>query len=573
MSLPLKTGIPSLVLVLLLALSNVRIVSAQPSVQTLPATSITDTSAQLNGNLNTNGQDTDWAFKVLDSSGNEIQTVCSSAWNAGSVGQSSVNCPVNSLQPSTTYGFALIAIWHGGNGGWQYGNIVSFTTLASGLGASGPGSETDAATGLTDTSAVLNGVVTTNGQDTFWMFTVRDANGAFVQNCPSGNLQFVPANVGTQPVSCQANQLQSMTAYYFVLQSCWQPAGTCVYGSTLSFTTLAAIYTNILTIAKSSTTSQPTGPAFDFTMTVTPVSVSVAQGGTAYYVVQVQYSDPSYSGTVINLQLMGLGPGMNWQVTQAGDLMITTTPTTPTGSYAVSMTGSANGVTHQTGMTLIVTSAAAATTAVTTTTKVSTTSSSVPFDFSVTVSPSTQSIEIGGKTSYIVSVLPLSGSPVLVSLTVMGCPSDIGSSFTVPSGSPPYTSTLNLDLSSSSDNAGAYTLTVVGTAGGNVKTATATLVIQPKATQTTTSQTTTTAGSSWLDVLQQNSLIIAAALIALAVVLGVFALRGRRQHRVPQPTGSTGIFCSECGTGNPASNEFCRNCGSKLKSSQTSEAS
>jgi hypothetical protein len=116
--------------------------------------------------------------------------------------------------------------------------------------------------------------------------------------------------------------------------------------------------------------------------------------------------------------------------------------------------GSANGVTHQTGMTLIVNSAPAATTAVTTTTAMttalpSTTTSSVPFDYSVSVSPSTQSVEVGGSTSYLVSVLPLAGSPVPVSLTLMGVPGDARSSFTVPSGNPPYISTLNVDLSTS----------------------------------------------------------------------------------------------------------------------------
>ena len=232
---------------MLILFSTIRISRAQPTVQTLQATDITTTSATLNGNLNTNGQDSDWSFKVFDHSGNEIQTVCPDAWNAGSAGQSPVSCPVTGLQPSTTYGFALIAIWHGGSGGYQYGTIVSFTTLAS-----GPGAETDAATSVTDTSAVLNGVVTTNGQDTFWMFTVRDANGAFVQNCPSGNLQFVTANVGTQSVTCQVSQLQPSTTYSFVLQACWQPSGTCTYGSSLSFTTLGGymintIFTNILT--------------------------------------------------------------------------------------------------------------------------------------------------------------------------------------------------------------------------------------------------------------------------------------------------------------------------------------
>jgi ribosomal protein L40E len=317
-----------------------------------------------------------------------------------------------------------------------------------------------------------------------------------------------------------------------------------------------------------------TSPAFDFTLTVSPGSVSVMQGGTAHYAVQVQYSDPSYSGTAINLQLTGLGPGMNWQVRQTGDLMITTTPASPTGTYTISLTGSANGVTHQTGATLIVTSQQPTTT-------VTTTTSGTPFDYSVVVSPSTQSVEIGGTTSYLVSVYPLTGSPVSVSLTLMGLPIDIQRSFTVQSGNPPYTSTLNLDLSTSSANAGAYTLTVVATAAGSAKTATAILMIKEKAVQTTVVQTTTGGLSSTTTIPPPGvggdlTWIIVGILAVLIVIFAALALRRRQPAYQPtppaQPTPPTAaeepkpssLYCAHCGTENPSTNEFCGKCGQKL---------
>ena len=312
-----------------------------------------------------------------------------------------------------------------------------------------------------------------------------------------------------------------------------------------------------------------TGPAtapFDFALSVSPSSQSVNQGDTAHFAVGVTYSDPSYAGTMINIQLTGLGPGMNYDLSQSGDLTVTTSQTTPTGSYSIVLTGSANGVTHTTGTMLIVTSGTTTTTSVATTTSVlPATSSSVPFDYSVTVSPSTQSVEIGGNVSFVVSVVPLGGSPVPVSLILMGAPGDVRSSFTPQSGNPPYTSTLNLDLSASSANAGSYTLTVVANAAGNTKSATATLIIKEKAQTQTTTAPTTTSGSGWMDMVQQNSAIIIAALVAVVVVLGIVAMRGRGRHAVTQQVGAARAFCGKCGAENPASSEFCTNCGNKLK--------
>ena len=275
----------ALMLVLLIAFTASTIVKAQPTVQTLPAdgptTDIYGTFYGINGKINMNGQDTEYTFMLFDSSGGLIGYYPEpyATLTSSSVACSSGTCDVGvalwiyrnqpglqtDLQPSTTYSFQLIARWTGGD--WQYGAMLSFTTLAS---------------------------------------------------------QY-------------------------------------------------PIMTNILTVLASSTTSQSLGPGFDFALSVSPSTVSVSQGGTAHYAVYVMYSNPSYAGTLINIQLTGVGPGMNYDLSQSGDLTITTSQTTPPGSYSIVLTGSANGVTHQTGATLIVTSEQPTTTVVTAT---STTSSS-----------------------------------------------------------------------------------------------------------------------------------------------------------------------------------------------------
>ncbi|MFQ5891477.1 MAG: hypothetical protein ACE5HW_01625, partial [Candidatus Methanofastidiosia archaeon] len=56
-------------------------------------------------------------------------------------------------------------------------------------------------------------------------------------------------------------------------------------------------------------------PGFDFNLEVSPPVLEVGKGDTAHYEIHVAYSDPSFSGTLINIQVMGLGPGMGWHST------------------------------------------------------------------------------------------------------------------------------------------------------------------------------------------------------------------------------------------------------------------
>ena len=98
----------------------------------------------------------------------------------------------------------------------------------------------------------------------------------------------------------------------------------------------------------------PTAPGFDFGIELSPPHMEVERGDEAHYQIHIVYSDPSFSGTVINIQVTGLGPGINWKSEPTGDLFITTSPTTPPGGYPVEVIGSAQGITHQASATLIV---------------------------------------------------------------------------------------------------------------------------------------------------------------------------------------------------------------------------
>jgi ribosomal protein S27AE len=93
---------------------------------------------------------------------------------------------------------------------------------------------------------------------------------------------------------------------------------------------------------------------FDYSMTVSPPSVTVKKGETANYDVTVKYSDSSYSGTTISVDVSGLGPGMTYTLSKDGALSVLTSDATPAGTYTIKLTGSARSVTHVVTATLVV---------------------------------------------------------------------------------------------------------------------------------------------------------------------------------------------------------------------------
>jgi len=203
------------------------------------------------------------------------------------------------------------------------------------------------------------------------------------------------------------------------------------------------------------------GPPFDFALALSPSALSVEQGGTATFRILVTYSSPAWSGTTITIQVTGLGPGMTWSSTMAGDLLIVTSTGTPPATYTITVVGSARGVMRQASAVLTVTPKAP------------------PFDFSVTITPSTNQASLGLQVSliYSVTVNLLTGTPSTVSLTLSGLPSGVPHTFTPQSGTPTFTSELLIGAWAIS-SIGTYTFTVTATGGGLSRTATATVVIK-----------------------------------------------------------------------------------------------
>ncbi len=94
-------------------------------------------------------------------------------------------------------------------------------------------------------------------------------------------------------------------------------------------------------------------------------------------------------------------------------------------------------------------------------------------DFSLSLSPTTQSVPGGNPVGYTVTVTALNGFTGAVSLSVSGLPSGSSASFSPASLTPTATSVLTIKTAST--QRGTFTFTVMGTSGGLSRTTTGTL--------------------------------------------------------------------------------------------------
>jgi hypothetical protein len=135
-------------------------------------------------------------------------------------------------------------------------------------------------------------------------------------------------------------------------------------------------------------------------------------------------------------------------------MTVTTSSSTPAGSYPVTITGTSGTLSHTTAVQLVVQAPAP--------------------DFTLTATPASSSIARGGSTTYTLAVNPANGFGGSVSLSVTGLPNRATGTFS-PN---PATSTSTLTVTTQRKVArGTYTLTIRGTSGTLAHTATVTLVI------------------------------------------------------------------------------------------------
>lgn len=198
----------------------------------------------------------------------------------------------------------------------------------------------------------------------------------------------------------------------------------------------------------------------DFSMSSTPSSKSIPSGGSVDYTATVTPA-AGFTGAVA-FSVGGLPTGASQlfsptSVVGSGSttLTVTTSASTPAGTYPLTIRGTSGSVTRTTTVSLVVTQVG---------------------DFTILVSPTSSTVQNGSSTTYTVTVTPVSGFTGAVSLSTGALPKFVTSSFS-PGAIASGTSTLTLATKKQTKN-GSTTITVTGTSGSLVHSVKITLVVQ-----------------------------------------------------------------------------------------------
>ena len=188
-----------------------------------------------------------------------------------------------------------------------------------------------------------------------------------------------------------------------------------------------------------------------------PSSLTVAPGGFATYSVSLSAT----TSVFVNLSCSGLPSGATCSFSPnpadapgSATLTVSAAAGTPAGTVIFTVTATAGSATGTATATLSVTS---------------------PADFTLSLSPSTQTVAPGASAAYAVSISASGGFNATVNLSCSGLPSGAACSF-APNPSAPGTSTLTVSTAATTPP-GAVTFTVTGVSGSLSRTATASLTV------------------------------------------------------------------------------------------------
>jgi uncharacterized repeat protein (TIGR02543 family) len=266
-----------------MALQTVSIVNLQtpsgsaPTVTTSAATSVTSTTATVNGTVNPNGSSTTAYFQY----GTTISYGSTTASQSMGSGTSAVAASANltGLATGVTYHFRIVAT---NSAGTSYGSDMTFTPSST---STAPTVTTSAATSVTSTTATLNGTVNPNGSSTTAYFQYGTTI-SYGRTAPSKGS--IVMGSGTSAVAASANLtgLATGVTYHFRIVAT-NSAGTS-YGSDMTFTassTPPSNYTLVVTsypIKSGSVTLSPPGGSYSagtqVTLTAKPVLSRVFTG-------------------------------------------------------------------------------------------------------------------------------------------------------------------------------------------------------------------------------------------------------------------------------------------------------
>jgi phosphodiesterase/alkaline phosphatase D-like protein len=219
-----------------------------PAVVTEAASSVTQTTASLNGTVNPEGANvSDCHFEYGTSEAYGTSVPCSALPGSGT-SPVAVSAAISSLSANTTYHFRIVAT---NVSGTSYGSDATFTTPAN-----PPSVVSEPASSITQTSATLNGTVNPEGANVSNCHFEYGTTVSYGVSVPCATL---PGS-GTSPVAVSAalppGTLSENTAYHYRIVAT-NSSGTS-YGSDETFTTLANPPTVITGAATSITQTSAT---------------------------------------------------------------------------------------------------------------------------------------------------------------------------------------------------------------------------------------------------------------------------------------------------------------------------
>lgn len=195
----------------------------------------------------------------------------------------------------------------------------------------------------------------------------------------------------------------------------------------------------------------------DFSVAATPSSRTVSPGASAIYTVSIAPSNGFTSN--VSFGVSGLPSGVTAgfspsSVAGSGSstMTVNTSSSTPSGTYTLTISASSGGLAHTVQVELAVAG------------------------FSISVSPSSQTISSNSKTSYTVKISTLGSFTSRVTFSVSGLPPHTSGSFSPTSVVGAGTSTLTITASRRVPS-GTYTSTITATGGGQKHSAKMTLVV------------------------------------------------------------------------------------------------
>jgi hypothetical protein len=255
----------------------------------------------------------------------------------------------------------------------------------------------------------------------------------------------------------------------------FNPASVTGSGSSTSTMTVATpsnaltgTYTLTITGASSSGPTHTTSvtlvvtaaPPSDFSLSASPSSRTVTQGASTSYGVTITRSG-GFSGAV-TLSVGGMPSGAQGSFTPnpaggtSSTLAVTTSSSTPAGTYSVTITGASGSLSHTTHVTLVVSSASGG-------------------DFSLSASPTSRTVFPGSQTTYTVSINRTGGFGGGVTFGASGVPSSATATFS-PTTATGASSTLTIATSGNTPG-GTYNIVITGTSGSLRHTTTVSLTV------------------------------------------------------------------------------------------------